>query len=464
MPLQLDKYTYAIDISAHNRINWDLLPAWIEIVGIKASEGIGYEDPMFKNHIENALERGKLVNPYHFYRTKVGGAISNPISQAQWFLEVIAPYKSDIRMRSNDVERGPYSESAYGGYYNPPVSTILTDLTNFQKTLSEASWSAYDMIYTGWGTWTYWGLQNPGLLDKLRLWLSKGYADGLWVALYPYDHPKKEADLPYERDPTDFYPYPYPFEEHFMWQVASDFVLPGSLASNGLAKTIDFNIIPYPIDEVMTMLSIEPEEPPEPPIEPGDDEMIVIEGLQEQIDELKATQEQILAGQEEIKALIAALEIPTDGGGDSGGGVVDPTDSWPQFVKDMYGNWDAVKALVPKFVISNRAAVWKVTADKAAVWSEQSRYTQERSESVGGGVATKIIFETHDIPKDYPNGHLFPAYKDMIPNNVDQVPAGGIAADGEAKIELIEYPGYVVRPKHATMVGYFGTNGNYIAV
>lgn len=142
----------------------------------------------------------------------------------------------------------------------------------------------------------------------------------------------------------------------------------------------------------------------------------------------------------------------------------DPSTNWPQYVREMFGSWEAVKALSPVYVRSGQAGVWKASQKKATVWSNSDEYTQERSEESGGGVATKIIFENHDIPKDYYIGEMFPGYKDMIPNNVNEVPIGGIAADGERKIELIEYPGYVTRYSEAVLVGYFDAQGNYIAL
>ena len=60
-------FTGVIDVSHNNGpIKWSLVPPAILLVFIKASQGSGFVDPMFKQNFEGALDTGRLPVPYHF--------------------------------------------------------------------------------------------------------------------------------------------------------------------------------------------------------------------------------------------------------------------------------------------------------------------------------------------------------------------------------------------------------------
>ena len=62
-----------IDISHHNRVNWEQIKENkdIEFCYIKATEGKSFRDPMCKKHSEKAKKTGLYVGLYHYFRTDI---------------------------------------------------------------------------------------------------------------------------------------------------------------------------------------------------------------------------------------------------------------------------------------------------------------------------------------------------------------------------------------------------------
>lgn len=389
--------SYGIDISKHvSNIVWDEIPDIIKIVGIKATEGIGYEDPSFQQHIENALEKKKLVVPYHFYRTKVGSNISDPTEQAEWYLSVIAQYKNDLYMRALDVERGPYDVEKYGGYYNPYVSTIMGDLRKFQTVTKKADWSAFDLLYTGVGTWDMWKLQSPTLLEKLKLWISDGLADGLWLAFYPYGHPTKLSDLPYEYQVPSRY-YPYPFTEHFMHQIGDDVMVPGVYTDEGIARGVDFNILPYSMEVILSKLGISPSQTEDTFESASLRVLISIESLLTEVRDLiaKGENDEETSDEEETEE-----ETEEE--------VEEEVEDWKGWQTRDMSQW-------PKTVDGLRVAYVKVTKEKLPLWvpnKDMVPIPYENTDLLPWGKDDRInLFEDdvvmvyRDGPNDYKTPH-----------------------------------------------------------
>jgi hypothetical protein len=318
----MENLTYAIDISHHNVINWDELPAYVKVVLVKATEGIGYTDPSFEAHVEGALGSGRLVVPYHFYRTFVSGVKSDPVGQAEWFAERTKAYWSDFGGRANDFERS--------GTYNPFIETANEDLQAFHSTLHQSAWQAFDLLYSSIGSWSFFGLHNLNFWQGPKWITEQPWLDGLWLAWWPADRPTSEADLASfgaGEVPSKY--YPRPFKEHIVWQVGSDFVMPGSYNKNGEAKLIDFDIFPYPLEEVQKLFGAF--EQPEPEADP------LLDVLQ-RIDQHQASMAASLA--------IIAGQQPDPGDGSEDPGGEDPQDdphawlnayTWPT---DWTSGWD----------------------------------------------------------------------------------------------------------------------------
>ncbi|MEG0693340.1 MAG: GH25 family lysozyme [Oscillospiraceae bacterium] len=57
-----------------------------DFVIIKATEGTGYTDPQFHNHVEKAIAAGKRIGLYHFARNDLANTAS---AEADWFISVV---------------------------------------------------------------------------------------------------------------------------------------------------------------------------------------------------------------------------------------------------------------------------------------------------------------------------------------------------------------------------------------
>lgn len=267
-------YTYMIDVAHWWKVDYDLLPDYVKVVAIKATEGDYYEDDTWRAHLEGTLRTGRIPILYHFYRTKIGGRLVKPITQAEYFLDKTKDVHHLVNARANDFERGEYYESLKG-YYNPVVPGINSDLLKFHQTLHDSGWKAFDLLYTGLSTWQEMGLENAGNLWQGPSWVvDAGLIDGLWLAWWPIARPKNEAMLA-QFDVSKFSPrLPRPFKEYWTWQVAADYSMPGVYVSDGSKpRSVDFNIIPHPYEEVAQMLGAYEQPPVEPPVEePGEDD------------------------------------------------------------------------------------------------------------------------------------------------------------------------------------------------
>jgi lysozyme len=84
---------HGIDVfSGTNVFNWNLVDkSGVQMVYIKATEGISYTNPLLVSQYQGAKAAGVLVGFYHF-----AGA-NNPISEYQHFMSTISKYKQDLK-------------------------------------------------------------------------------------------------------------------------------------------------------------------------------------------------------------------------------------------------------------------------------------------------------------------------------------------------------------------------------
>lgn len=76
--------TWGVDISMHQAVG--AVPDEAQCVIIKATEGVGYEDPRWREHAKAAWDAGKAVGFYHFARPDLGNTAE---AEAKWFLSVV---------------------------------------------------------------------------------------------------------------------------------------------------------------------------------------------------------------------------------------------------------------------------------------------------------------------------------------------------------------------------------------
>ena len=151
-----------IDISNNNgSIDFNKVKsAGIEVVIIKATEGVDWIDPLLEEHYNNACGKGFSIGFYHFMSEK-----TNPSKQAEDFYKAIKNKEYNV-LPCLDIEVNSYHRNA----------TQITDrCLEFLKSFKELS-GLNCMIYTG----GYFGRDN---LDS-RI---KGYP--CWAAHYGVSKP-----------------------------------------------------------------------------------------------------------------------------------------------------------------------------------------------------------------------------------------------------------------------------------
>lgn len=68
-----------------------------DFVIIKATEGVGFTDPQFKNFINQAIALGKRIGVYHFARPYAQN-FNTPTGEAEWFVSVVQEYVGRVML------------------------------------------------------------------------------------------------------------------------------------------------------------------------------------------------------------------------------------------------------------------------------------------------------------------------------------------------------------------------------
>lgn len=151
-----------IDVSSHNgNINWNSVKNdGVEVVIIKATEGVDFVDSMVNQHYTGAKSVGLNVGFYHFMSEK-----TNPVKQAEDFDNCIKDKSYNV-MPCLDIEVNNYGRSA-----TQITDRCLTFINRFKELSGQDC-----MIYTG----GYFGRDN---LDS-RIKCYPG-----WIAHYGVSSP-----------------------------------------------------------------------------------------------------------------------------------------------------------------------------------------------------------------------------------------------------------------------------------
>jgi lysozyme len=134
------KYIYGIDISHYQGDEIDLITRSknndsIQFIICKATEGITYTDPDFKNNWNMISENGFIKGAYHFYISR-----DNPEDQAANFLNAIKDLKKTDITPIVDFEEGSIDTSQ-------SISDIQNNLLRFLSII-ETKTNRKPMIYT----------------------------------------------------------------------------------------------------------------------------------------------------------------------------------------------------------------------------------------------------------------------------------------------------------------------------
>lgn len=116
---KINKYKFeknavlGIDVSHHQgKINWEMVKNSeghkISFVYIKATQGIGWVDPMYHYNIKQARQHGYLVGSYHYFTTK-----SSPKEQFEHFVKHVNKSDQDLIPMIDLEENNKYNTKTY---------------------------------------------------------------------------------------------------------------------------------------------------------------------------------------------------------------------------------------------------------------------------------------------------------------------------------------------------------------
>jgi lysozyme len=199
-------YSYGIDISRYQHINFDLLDSNLHFIICKASEGIKLIDPKFNYHWSN-IKSGVKKGAYHFFRPGVSG-----IEQAKLFLSVVN-FQPGHLLPVIDVEYSSQYNRIKPGVYAKHLKEMINEI--------ERVLCVKPIIYTNAGFW------NKYLAPSMR-GTEKEYH--LWIADYRLrDEPK----------------VPKGWQDWTIWQHSCR----GNV--NGILNEVDLNICKVDLEELI---------------------------------------------------------------------------------------------------------------------------------------------------------------------------------------------------------------------
>lgn len=151
-------YSYGIDISRYQHINFDRLDSNLHFIICKASEGIKLIDPKFSYHWNN-IKSGVKKGAYHFFRPGVSG-----VEQAKLFLSVVN-FEPGHLLPVIDVE--------YSGQYNRIKPAVYARHLKEMIFEIERVLCVKPIIYTNAGFWNKYLAPNlKGLEKDYHLWIA----------------------------------------------------------------------------------------------------------------------------------------------------------------------------------------------------------------------------------------------------------------------------------------------------
>jgi GH25 family lysozyme M1 (1,4-beta-N-acetylmuramidase) len=189
-----------IDVSKwQGKIDWTTVKAdnpGIEGVYIKASEGIGYTDPMLAHNAVEAAKVGLDVGFYHFASLNNVDIQNDAVMEARYFLSVIRTFTPTMSLVL-DIEKNDKKFSK---------ESVLLWIKSFFNELEAHKIFDY-MLYS----------YTPFLNDNLPLSHNLGKVP-LWIAAY-----------------TETLKLPKGWDTYFLWQYSSKGIL------SGINGTVDLN-------------------------------------------------------------------------------------------------------------------------------------------------------------------------------------------------------------------------------
>lgn len=151
--------TDGIDVSHHNGwIEWDKVAGNknIKFVYVKATQGVGFEDDMFRRNIRKARRAGLEVGAYHFFTKKSSGR-----KQFEHFKRTVGHKYIGTIIPMVDVE--------YQGINGMGASNLRKELKDFCH-LIENEYGRKPIIYTNSGIYNNW---FKGEFGGYYVWIAR---------------------------------------------------------------------------------------------------------------------------------------------------------------------------------------------------------------------------------------------------------------------------------------------------
>lgn len=148
-----------IDVSHHNGwIDWKQVAANknIKFVYVKATQGVGYQDPLFRRNVRNARKAGLEVGVYHFFTKK-----SSAKKQFEYFKKIVGHKYIGTIIPMVDVE--------FVGVSGMGAEILRKELKIFSKLIT-TEYGRKPIIYTNPGIYNNW---FKGELDDHYIWISR---------------------------------------------------------------------------------------------------------------------------------------------------------------------------------------------------------------------------------------------------------------------------------------------------
>ena len=211
-----------IDVSGHQpNINWQVVKGQggLSFCFVKATEGTGYTNPLFKSQWVGARVAGLLRSPFHFFRWDVA-----PEAQAAYFLKALGSDRGELPL-TVDIE-APGDGS---GNMNYGAVEAGRRIRVFVEAIKAATGRA-PIIYTYPDVWRNKLGNNPNFTDC-----------PLWIANYNVPVPN----------------LPGAWSKYAFWQYSDK----GTVA--GVSGIVDVNLFNGSLDELRAFAGIQPAPPPQ---------------------------------------------------------------------------------------------------------------------------------------------------------------------------------------------------------
>lgn len=154
-----------IDVAKwQGKVNWNAVrESGYSFAFVKASEGVGYEDPTFKRNWNEARAAGLLVGAYHFARVSKSPTIEDDaMKEAEWFASRLGSNTANMLPPVLDIEWDKNADKVI------PSKDLITWCEVFTQTLGSLT-QRTPAMYTGFNFMRF-RMQHTTRFSHLPLW------------------------------------------------------------------------------------------------------------------------------------------------------------------------------------------------------------------------------------------------------------------------------------------------------